>query len=130
MIIKEFNNIKFYIGQSAKENWQLLDDSTKINENYIWFHLNSFPSPYVIMHSTIDELTKVIDISDSDISIDEFLVYGATQCKEYSKYKFLKDLKIMYVPIQKLKKTEKIGEVIVKGKSKIITVVKGVYHSN
>ena len=75
------------------------------------------------MHSTIDELTNVIDISDSDISIDKFLVYGATQCKEYSKYKFLKDLKIMYVPIKKLKKTEKVGEVIVKGKSKIISAV-------
>ena len=123
MIIKEFNNVKFYIGQSAKENWQLLDDSKRINVNYIWFHLNSFPSPYVIMHSTIDELTNVIDISDSDISIDKFLVYGATQCKEYSKYKFLKDLKIMYVPIKKLKKTEKVGEVIVKGKSKIISAI-------
>ena len=29
----------------------------------------------------------------------------------------------MYVPIKKLKKTEKVGEVIVKGKSKIISAV-------
>ena len=64
-----------------------------------------------------------INISDLDISIDKFLVYGATQCKEYSKYKFLKDLKIMYGPLHKISKTEKVGEVIVKGKSKIISAV-------
>ena len=123
MKIKEFNNVKFYIGESAKENWQLLDDSKKINNNFIWFHLNSFPSPYVIMYSTIDKLSNEIDICNSDISINEFLVYGATLCKEYSKYKFLKDLKIMYVSLHKISKTEKVGEVIIKGKSKIITTV-------
>ena len=120
MKIMEFNNIKYYIGQSALENWQLLEDSKRINENYIWFHLNSFPSPYVIMYKDI--LDKNIDISFMEISINDYLQYGAELCKKYSKYKFLKDLKIMYVPLKKLSKTEKIGAVTVTGKSKFISL--------
>ena len=29
----EFNNIKFYVGQSAKENWELLDIAKAENED-------------------------------------------------------------------------------------------------
>ena len=58
MKVEEFNGIKYYIGRSAKENWKLLDDSQKISHEYIWFHLDSFPSPYVIMYATLDELQQ------------------------------------------------------------------------
>ena len=40
----------------------------------------------------------------------------------YSKYKFMNDIKIMYVPIKKLTKSDKVGEVLVSGKSKTITL--------
>ena len=49
MKLIKFNNIKFYIGENAKDNWELLDKSKEINENYIWFHLNSFPYFYLII---------------------------------------------------------------------------------
>jgi len=125
MKIKELNGIYFYIGRTAKENWLLLDNSKKINQAYIWFHLNSFASPYVIMYATLDELDKLhdyIDISNNKITVDEFLQYGAQLCKEYSKYKSYNNLKIMYTPINKLTKTNNIGEVDVKGKTKLITL--------
>lgn len=109
----EFNNIKFYIGQSAKENWDLLDKT--INKSYIWFHLNSFPSPYVIMYTSLEDLEK-IDISNS------YLYYGANLCKENSKYKFLKNLKIIYTPVKNLSKTSIIGEVLIKGKKNFIKI--------
>ena len=108
----EFNNIKFYVGQSAKENWELLDIAKAENENFIWFHLNSFPSPYVIMWYSIDDL--------DDKSVNELLLYGANLCKEHSKYNFLKDIKIMYTTVKKLTKTETLGEVDIRGKTKII----------
>ena len=51
----EFENIKFLLGQNAQENWDILEEAQKINSDYIWFHLNSFPSSYVIMYSTLDQ---------------------------------------------------------------------------
>jgi hypothetical protein len=114
MKIVEFNNVKYYVGQSAKENWKLFDDSKKYNDNYIWFHLDSFPSPYVIMYTTL------VELQNSDISVNQYLHFGAELCKENSKYKFLKDIKIMYVPIKKLTKTENVGEVDVAGKVKTL----------
>lgn len=112
----EYNNIFFIIGQNAQENWNIFDENKKFNQNYIWFHLNSFASPYVIMQSTLDELNCKFNQSE----IDDILNYGATLCKENSKYKFLNDLKIMYCPLKKLTKGTKIGEVFISGKTKII----------
>ena len=87
MKVTEFNNVKYYIGQSAKENWTLLDNSKKINDNYIWFHLDSFASPYVIMYTTL------VELQDYDISVNQYLHFGAELCKQNSKYKFMKDIK-------------------------------------
>ena len=56
MKVFEFCNIKYYVGQTAKENWDLLDKAKSENQNFIWFHLNSFSSPYVIMWLSIDNL--------------------------------------------------------------------------
>ena len=104
----EYNNKLFYIGENAQDNWDILDNSLKINENYLWFHLNSFPSPYVILCSTFD------DISSNELS--NILYYAADLCKQNSKYKYLKDIKICYTSLKKLKKTNKIGEVLITGK--------------
>ena len=107
-----YNNIQFVIGQNAQDNWNILDEAYKINNNFIWFHLNSFPSCYVIMYSTNEELR--------DNSFNDYLNYGASLCKQNSKYKNLKDIKICYTSLKKLSKTQKIGEVTIKGKKNII----------
>ena len=112
----EFKNIKYYAGQTAIENWDLFDKSFILNENYIWFHLNSFPSPYIIMYSTLEELKTLYSASE----INELLNYGANICKENSKYKFLNDLKICYTSLKKLKKGNKVGEILISGKKNII----------
>lgn len=111
----EYQNYIFYIGQNAKENWELLDTLSKINNEYIWFHLNSFPSPYVIVNSTISDLSK-------NSHLDEVLLFGSQLCKDYSKYKFLSNLKIIYTSLKKIKKTDKVGEVIITGKKNIISL--------
>lgn len=113
MKIIEYNNIKYYVGENAKENWDILDQLKNINENYIWFHLNSFPSPYVIMETTI------LDIEDNNLWKD-LLIYGAELSKNNTKYRNLKNLKICYTTLKKLNKGNKIGEVLIKGKSNII----------
>lgn len=107
-----YNNIQFVIGQNAQENWNILDEACKINTDFIWFHVNSFPSAYVIMYSTSDELI--------DNSYNDYLIYGASLCKQHSKYKNFKNIKICYTSLKKLNKTQKIGEVNIKGKPSII----------
>tara|TARA_B100000780_G_scaffold1775_1_gene1531 strand:+ start:342 stop:701 length:360 start_codon:yes stop_codon:yes gene_type:complete len=111
MKLYKFNNIKFYLGENAEDNWDLFERSKEINENYIWFHLNSFASPYVIMYATIDEIKS---LSDS------YLNYGGILCLENSKYSYLRDTKIIYSELKKLKKGDKVGEIIITGKKKLI----------
>ena len=111
MKIIEHNDIDFYLGQSAKDNWDMLDKAKSINQDYIWFHLDSFPSPYVIMYATNTELLT---------NINSYLYFGANLCKEHSKYKNLRDLKILYIPIKKLTKGDKVGEVLISGKRNTI----------
>ena len=100
MKVFEFEGVKFYVGKSAKENWDLLDKATAEDQNYIWFHLESFPSPYVIMWSSISNLEEQIKTenetgkrvntkSATASAIAEYLSFGANLCKEHSKYKFL-----------------------------------------
>ena len=110
----EYNGVIYYVGQNCNENWSLLDTNLKINDNYIWFHLNSFPSCYVIMCSTLEYIANGNEYNN-------YLYYGAELCKQYSKYKF-NNLKVIYTTLNKLTKTNKVGEVIVKGKKKIITL--------
>lgn len=107
-----YNNIQFTLGQNAEDNWNILDQLEKINNNYIWFHLNSFPSCYVIMHYTLEDLR--------DTSYNDFLIYGAQLCKNNSKYKNYNNLKICYTSLKYIKKTQKIGEVSIIGKRNII----------
>jgi hypothetical protein len=107
-----YNDIKYVIGQNAKENYNILDQAYKINCDYIWFHLNSFPSCFVIMYSTLYELKPN--------NIHDYLTHGANLCKQNTKYRNLADLKICYTQLKKLKKTNKIGEIIISGKRNII----------
>ena len=100
----EKDNIKIFVGENAEENWELID----LDENYLWFHLNSFPSCHVI-----------IEHEDPD---EELIKYAAQLCKENTKYKNLKDLKICYTFCKNLIKAEKIGSVFYKSKRKVKTI--------
>ena len=64
------------------------------------------------MKSTLFEL--------EENSRNDFLMFGANLCKQNTKYRDLKDIKICYTSLKKLKKGDKIGEVIIKGKPGII----------
>ena len=77
MKFNEFNNVEYYLGENAQDNWNLFDKSKEINENYIWFHLNSFASPYVIMYATMDDI-KTMSAS--------YLNYGANLCLNNTLY--------------------------------------------
>ena len=102
MKMETFEEKIIKIGQSAKENWDLIDNS---NQNYIWLHLDSFPSCHVV-------------IEDENPS-NELLLEGARLCKENTKYRNLKNLKICYTTISNLKKGNEIGSVSYKSNRKV-----------
>lgn len=94
--MREFdvNGIKIYVGQNAKENWSLIDNN---NNDYYWFHLESFSSPHVILLSSSP--------SKHDIQT------AANYCKEYSKYKNYKPIYVIYTQLKNVTKGLKEGEV-------------------
>ena len=113
MKLNEFNNVKYYLGENAEDNWDLFDKSKEINENYICFHLNSFASPYVIMYATMDDIKMMSE---------SYLNYGASLCLNNSKYSYLRDTKIIYNELKKLNKGGNVGEIIISGKKKLMKV--------
>ena len=102
MKMETFEEKIIKIGQSAKENWDLIDNS---NQNYIWLHLDSFPSCHVV-------------IEDENPS-NELLLEGARLCKENTKYRNLKNLKICYTTISNLIKGKEMGSVSYKFNRKV-----------
>ena len=100
----DFENSKIIIGQNAKENWDLLDN----NEKFLWFHLKSFPSCHVIiLNENPDETT---------------IQKAAELCKENTKYKSLKNIKVNYTPIKNIKKSKEVGSVEFKSNKKVFTI--------
>jgi len=89
--------ITIYIGQSAQENWKLIDDAS---QNDLWFHVSEHPSPHVII-----KMPEKGKISPKTIK------YAAVLCKQHSKLKGMKKLSIMYTDIKHVTKADKVGSV-------------------
>ena len=96
-----YNDTKIIIGENAKDNWDIID----FESDNIWLHLNSFPSCHVV-------------IKDNNPD-DEVLNYAAALCKENTKYKNLKNLKICYTKCNNLIKGDKPGSVSYKSKRQV-----------
>ena len=105
MLTIECEDTTFKVGKNAKENWKLLEE----NQEYIWFHLDSFPSCYVIC-------------CDENPS-KELLLYGAQLCKLNTKYRNLKNLKVNYTKLSNLRKGEEEGSVYIKSKRKVQNMI-------
>jgi len=82
------------IGKDAQDNWDIINESSPCD---IWFHLNSFPSCHVI----IRDCTPT----------QETIQMAAELCKEKSKYKHIKNIKVVYTTISNLELAEVIGSV-------------------
>ena len=91
-------DLDIYVGQNAKENWTLIDNA---NKDDIWYHLQSLPSPHVVCNN------------------EKKKYQCALLCKQYSKYKSFKNIKVIYTPINNLIKGSEIGSVYFKSKRKV-----------
>jgi len=94
--------ITIQVGQTAEENWKLIDDAC---QNDIWFHVDKQPSPHVII-----KMPPKVSLSNSTIK------YAASLCKENSKYKNISKVSIIYTEIKNISKGKDVGSVILKKK--------------
>jgi predicted ribosome quality control (RQC) complex YloA/Tae2 family protein len=100
-----FNDTTIIIGQNAQENWNIID----FNSGFIWLHLNSYPSCHVI-------------IKDDNPS-QETLMFAAELCKENTKYRNLRNLKVCYTTCNNLKKGPDVGSIIYKSNRQVKTIL-------
>ena len=106
MKLYNFENYSCKVGESAKENWNLLDNSA---DNDYFFHLSSFPSCYVILECVNN--------------VDKKMIYmAASLCKDNTKYKHMKDLKVDYCSCSNVKKGNSVGVVTYKSNNKVSRV--------
>ena len=97
-----FKNTNIFLGENKDENWNLIETSS---ENDFFVHLNSFPSGHVkIENKTFDQ---------------EIILYAGKICKQHSKYKNLKNLKICYCKYSNVLKGKKTGEVFFKSNRQV-----------
>lgn len=104
------DDLEILIGQNKKHNWEIYDNSNDLD---VLFHLNSFPSCYVILKNDIDKL-KNID--------KKILIHCSKLCKENTKYKNLRNLKICYDFVKNIKKGTNTGEIQFKNYNNIIRI--------
>lgn len=102
MKILNYDDYVCKLGENAKENWELLDNSS---ENNIFLHLSSFPSGYVIIdanHPTID-----------------MIYIAALLCKNNTKYRNILNIKVDYCRCSNVIKGDIMGDVIFKSKRQV-----------
>ncbi len=95
-INKQFD---IFIGKSAEENWQLIDESS---ENDIWFHLSDLPSSHVILKTQNHKLKEFNKAT---------FIKCASLCKENSKYINQKNIEIIFTQIKNVTKADTVGSV-------------------
>lgn len=96
------------VGQSATENDTIIKEAKPTD---LWFHLSNLPSCHVIVeNSKKTPVTKQI------------IKYCASLCKQNTKYKKLKKIKVNYTEIRNVRLTDTPGRVILKGKVNTLTI--------
>ena len=100
----------YIVGKSAQNNWDLFD---KAKGTDIWFHLDSFSSPYVILSN--EDITTQLNKKD--------ILECAIACKSNSKYKNVPKLKIVYCRIDNLTKGNIVGSLIIKSRRKCSYII-------
>lgn len=105
MKIITIQNFTCRLGKTAKENWELFDNS---RPEYLFFHLSSFSSGYLILECE--------DVS----TVNKACLQEAAQlCKQNTKYRNIKHAKVDYTTCDNLTKGDYTGEIIYKKYRKV-----------
>ena len=95
------------IGRSAEDNWKILSEADQTDTI---FHLEGFPSPYVIVKKPFDQLEK------ADV------VAAAIACKSKSKYKSISKVSVLWTSVSNVTKGKVTGEFYIKSNKKVKTI--------
>jgi len=102
------HDIKCKIGSNAVENWDILAESKPY---YLFFHLSSFPSCFLILEC------------DENLYVDNKIIEeSAILCKQNTKYKNLKNIKVDYTLCKNIEKGNKTGQVFYKSNRQVKTI--------
>jgi len=110
----EYEDVVYHLGTNAQDNWNILQNA---QQNWIWFHLDNVPSPYVILTASLKELKG----SKYQKNWKNYIINGGVICKENSKYKNNK-MSIIWTEVKNVKKGSQLGEAIIKRKVQKITL--------
>ena len=103
--------LDFHVGQNAADNEQILRDS---GINDYWFHLEGTSSAHVIA-----KIPETLSLDKKELQ--KVLKQGAVICKEVSKLKSQKNVKIVFGSVEDVSLTEVVGCVEI-GKPKYVTI--------
>ena len=91
------------IGQNAKENWELIDNSDPFD---LWFHLDDLTSSHVIISQDLHSNPEVF-------YPNEIISLAGNYCKTHSKQKKSPKVKIIYAKVSNLSKGKNVGSVTI-----------------
>ncbi len=100
----EEDNIIYFIGRNAQDNFDLYD---KMNSNDLFFHVSDHPGSHVY-------------IKEGDISEDS-IRRAAELAVEYSKIK--EKCKVCYLPKKYIKKSKPVGTVLLLREPEYISII-------
>lgn len=100
--------IQIKVGQNALENWLLIDES---KQNDIWFHIEGYPSPHVIIY--VPPKSKISK---------QTIKYAASLCKSNSKFKGNNQVAIIYTQMKNISKGDQVGSVFLKKRTQKIII--------
>ena len=86
--------MEFSVGKNAQDNWRIINES---DDEWLWFHLNSFPSCHVIIKSCNPSTEEILE--------------AARICKRNSKYKNVRNIKVVYTHVKNLRYGDEPGSV-------------------
>ena len=106
----ELEEYDIYVGENAEENFQIISNA---NQNDLWFHLDQFSSPHVILRNSKDLKRNKIP--------KQLIKSAAELCKLHSRFKTVsKKIGIIYTEVKNVKKTKVVGQVITRKTIKIM----------
>jgi len=104
------SEIIYDVGESAEENFDILDDATGED---MWFHVQGFSSCHVIARIDGIELDKK--------QLRQVITQGCMLCKQYSRYAYMNNLVVIYTRVKNVRKTNIVGRVVTKDvKSRVL----------
>ena len=106
--ILDENKTIYWLGKNAQDNWDIIK---KAEDNWLWFHLDKFPSGHVIICKKSDTITN------------EEIIYASNLCKSNSKYKLLNDIGIVYTEVNNLSIGVEIGSVYFNSNRKVKKII-------